>query len=91
MNPAGRSLAGCAGRSAATVCREIARHRGRDGIASLMPIGVRGADGGPCEVIQAGCVVVFPVVGWEDGHDHEATQAHAGAGCQEDQGRANVF
>jgi putative transposase len=29
---------------------------------------------------------VFPVMGWEDGHDHEATQAYAGAGGQEDQG-----
>jgi putative transposase len=31
-------------------------------------------------VVQAGRVVVFPVMGWKDGHDHEATQAYAGAG-----------
>jgi len=31
-------------------------------------------------------VVVFPVMGWKDGHDHEATQVYAGAGCEEDQG-----
>jgi hypothetical protein len=28
---------------------------------------------------------VFPVMGWKDGHDNEATQAYPGAGCQEDQ------
>jgi len=26
-------------------------------------------------------VVVFPVMGWKDGHDHEATQVYPGAGC----------
>jgi hypothetical protein len=31
-------------------------------------------------VIQLLCVVVFPVMGWKDGHDHEAPAAHAGAG-----------
>lgn len=34
---------------------------------------------GPHKVSQAGRVVVFPVMGWEDGYDHEATQAYATA------------
>jgi hypothetical protein len=46
---------------------------------------------GPLEVSQAECVVVFPVMGWKDGHDHEVTQAYPGSRLLGRSGRANAF